>query len=251
MTAQAPPAPQGAPVGVLEPYRYRLLSELTELIDDRIPDRGVPSSILRSYVEETLAQPLGRYALERFASPRSRQTVATALARHRGWTFDEPTPRCWLRWLADRGVAVTRPDGQGHLPWWVLLLDQHPTDLAGRAHRMAEITWAANGRDVDPLVVSPSGQSVLQTPPPPLATAILRGQIQHEAEMVRAWVTGALARLPHEATRAHAVQALNRAPVHARFQPWWKTQVVAPVEARALGRAWPRPSPRPGPRARV
>lgn len=156
---------------------YSLRGMLAELVDEIIPGPA-PTSIVRTYLAEALAQPGGHALLGDFIGPRTGHTVGTALVK-RGhallpYAMSGGVSMPSLLWfLFERGVQLNVPDANGNTALVSGLAGPFPANQLSFAH--PRITFGAGHLNAvfppqahigpslgyySPLVVEPSGRGL-------------------------------------------------------------------------------------------
>lgn len=205
---------------------YDLTREVAEFIDGRVPDLGVPVSILKSYLIEFLAQDGGTELVSAFVSPQEGKTVGTALVEHRHhrWTKTLGESDTLLPWLLERGVDLNRPDAHGNTAaLQAFLFDAKSLPGYSLAEVMKDVMQtpmaferALKGGGMSALAVSPSGKSLLQC----------RGQTPNAREkglpVLRECIEEELRGIEDGRCRWETMEDMQAGGVSPAMEKWWK-----------------------------
>lgn len=232
---------------------YDMRQSVEHLIDETLPDLSIPDSIVKTYLIETLAQPGGKEMLSTLVSPLVGKTVGTALVefRRQRWTAATSPGGTFLPFLRSHGVDLHAPDRFGDTAFFqawlhevvgVSLPGSSPGPTDGLVHSKAAFRELFDEDGVDPLLVSPSGQSFLHVQGQGL-TAPHCG-----LPILKAAIEKALAEVSDPVARWQAIERMEAAGVAPALQAWWKA-TRAPHQAAFLAVRWEPSAPeRPRPR---
>ena len=239
-----------------EPIDYDLLEDLSELIDARVPDKGVPESILKTYVLQIRDQPDGLALLGSHQGPQSGHTLGTALVeqrRHR-WNATGITPSPLLAWLYNLGVDLSLPDARGNTALLSALVFDVPSMTNFNLQRPFETEFIQTKstirsmfgeHEIDPLMVSPSGQSVLACSGQDLTP------LNWGLDALHDYIEQAVLGIPSPLERWSRLAAMEaQGQVSPANAAWWKA-FRAPYLKDALEAGWSDGSTLRGPRPRL
>lgn len=210
-------------------YVHDMRQVLAELIDEQIPDLSIPTSILKTYLVQTLAQEGGRDLLGSFVSPLVGKTVGTALVeyRHHRVCNTLKEPRSLLAWMLQQEVDLNGQDAYGDTALLRSLSFELPSlatsNVAALAEAAREMVWITNTFEslferygIDPLVVDGNGFGLLQCEGQGI------GGKDDPLPYLHQRVEQSLEKIDGAVERWNAVRCLEAQGVAKQHQGWWE-----------------------------
>lgn len=208
---------------------YDIQVDLANLIDEQIPDLSIPTSILKTYLVQILAQEGGRELLGSFISPLVGKTVGTALVEYRHHRVCDTLkePRSLLAWMLKQEVDLTGQDAYGDTALLRSLSFELPSLATGNVASLAEaardMVWVKDTfeglferRGLDPLMVDGNGFGLLQC-----AGQGIGGK-DNPLPYLHQRMEQALEQIDSAVERWQTVQRLEAQGVAKPHQDWWE-----------------------------